>query len=156
MCRISNFNDPFPADWDDKRRSYITKSADGKDGKIELTIGDKANEYMNITYDHEGFDLIRPLGSWAPCVIFGVYPDDTGGVIEQEEKEYYFDVGIFLEKNKRYIWRHRKVDLDFVEVMPRPAKSDQNWVDAFRYEIMIPDEMIPPQWKNLVLVGKVP
>mmetsp|Transcript_28499 Transcript_28499/g.44324 ORF Transcript_28499/g.44324 Transcript_28499/m.44324 type:complete len:229 (+) Transcript_28499:1147-1833(+) len=152
VCRVAN----FPGTGLGKRKNYILRSRrKGVDERIELKTGEEANEYMNITYDHEGFDLIRSGGSYSstflPCTVFGLHQDSDG-----KSNDYYFDVGIFKGVKRRYIWRHRRVKMDFVEVIPRAAKSDQNWVGAFRHEILIPDEMIPPSWMDLAPDGKDP
>lgn len=118
---------------------------------INLHTGEDANEYFGITYDHDGFVLMRATNSatiWAPCVIFRLDGDQ------------YFDVGIFAVEtdnpDNRLVRRVRTVELDKVEVRPYPAKSDQHWVDAFRHEIKIPDDILPPLWQDLTLIDSVP
>mmetsp|Transcript_17467 Transcript_17467/g.27205 ORF Transcript_17467/g.27205 Transcript_17467/m.27205 type:complete len:1232 (-) Transcript_17467:51-3746(-) len=118
---------------------------------INLYDGEEANDYFGITYDHDGFGLMRTTNMatvWAPCVIFRLDGDT------------YFDVGIFAVEtdnpDNRLIRRVRTVEIEKVEIRPLPAKSDQHWIGAFRHEIKIPDEILPPLWQDLALADKVP
>uniref|UniRef100_A0A7S2K8P7 Uncharacterized protein n=1 Tax=Leptocylindrus danicus TaxID=163516 RepID=A0A7S2K8P7_9STRA len=85
---------------------------------------------------------------WAPCIIFRLDGDT------------YFDVGIFAVEtdnpDNRLIRRVRTVEIEKVETRPYPAKSDQHWIGAFRHEIKIPDEILPPLWQDLALADEVP
>lgn len=108
----------------------------------------------NITWHHPGFQYARlaAVNRRLPCVIIG----DNG----RNEEKPTLQVAILGPKWRgggvaHFISTPRpmKIVSDYpvkdIEFMNRPFKSDMHWKGAFRHPINIPDDIFPPQWKDL-------
>lgn len=148
--------DPENFPWTDETMS-VCRNANGQRihivDKMSQTTSTNSHgnlvthQFSDIDYNHIGFNYTKPNGSRMPCRILSA---------NREKKT--FDAVFFTEEESKadgledakVLIRVPELAASNVEYVHRPFKSDMHLKSAFRHAIKIPDDVFPPQWKDLL------
>ena len=75
------------------------------------------------------------------CDITARYQDEDG--------TYLYDLDLKLDENKEESWiKVKAVDATGVALYDKPFTADWHMPNAFRHQIAVPDDVMPPAWMN--------
>lgn len=103
-------------------------------------------DYYENTMDKEGFYEYRgtgssELGDTVPCTLIGK---------EREGKEISYKVKFFDEDENKEV-KVKGVSWNVVTYIDKAYTGNQHLRQGFRHYIELPDEMIPPSWRDMGL-----
>uniref|UniRef100_A0A7S1GJD6 Uncharacterized protein n=2 Tax=Cyclophora tenuis TaxID=216820 RepID=A0A7S1GJD6_CYCTE len=127
-------------DFGNHKWSYFAPKSAAVDPKVAMK-----EPYEGITHDHAGFDLFHPSSEWRPCLILESFPDvnvlDVVALAFGDTEETL---------HLRFIKRIHNLPPDRIRFINKPFRSDMFSPGSFRHAIMIPNDMFPVQWRDLV------
>ena len=139
--------------WEPPRNADKYISAQQLNGDLSLPIP---------TYDEHDTLLDENIEVWCRLEHLSPIEDDQYEWTEDDEESDEIQVERIIDRilldNKSYVYKVLLVDETTVTNVPRKALSftqrmygsDMFLKEAFRHEIMIPDEIFPDAWKNLI------
>lgn len=105
--------------------------------------------FRGIDSEHPGFEYsLSGDENWRfPCVILN--EDESKGTFNVAIFRFAMNSKIAELPKARILQIHNGIKANDVEFINRPFRSDMHWSGAFRHPIKIPDDIFPPQWKDL-------